>query len=1489
MERRFAFFLLVIILGLVGPVAAPAQTLTINSPADQAHLPLTNLEFFNLTWSCTQSVTQLEIWVNGTPYCSTCGSGFSGTYTLDSWLDPPFYGTQCGHTLQLRGLVGSQWIYSAPVVIYDESWPFKTCLGPPSCAVSAMGGPVDVATGKMYYDREDLRIEGPLPLVFTRRYNHSSRATLGPFGYGWTHSYNMALTFLTGAIQLRDAEGKNVLFPKKATSGYDDNRRFHLTLAVVTGGYRVTAKDQTKYNFNSSGKLTSIVDRNGNTLTMAYDASNRLSTVTDPFGRAFTLGYDASSRITSLTDGTRTVTYGYTDGQSNLNSATYPGAQTWAYAYGAAPANHRPETISDPMGHVVEAITYDLSDRVATWSRQGGAEQLTFTYTSATQTNVTNSVGAVTTFTLDPYNGVATAVSGPGCSSCGQGTNESYLLDAYFNKTRITDGNGNITKQTFDSYGDVLTKTEAFGTALARTTTYTYDPTYHFVASVTVPSVDTPAQNRVETFGYDAANGNLLTDTLSGYSNGTAFSRTTTRTYNGHGLVLTEDGPRTDLSDVTTYAYYADADPDATKRGRLRTVTNALGHVTTVNGYTLSGRATVTVDPNGVERDDCYDALDRLCGVTVKGPTPAEDLVTTYALNADGLPGSVTLPNGNTVAYTYDAVHRLTEITDQPGNKTVYSYDTESRRTREEFRDPLAAVKRFTNYAYDSYNRLQYVYYNAVVPPGGGSIYWEYAYDNAGNRKSVKDPLGHFTCFEYDALNRKTKTHQYLGTPPAACLGTCTLPSCTDLLTQYGYDTQDHVKTVTDPGGLVTTYSVDDAAEVWRQVSPDTGTTNYTRDSAGNLTAKTNANAVTETRTYDALNRLTALTYPDTTNNVAYSYDSAGVTNGIGRRTGMADPAGSTVFSYDFAGRLVQENRTPAGQSNVFTQYAYDKNGNLTGGTCPSGRTVTFTINTSDQVTAASAIVNGTSTALASAIAYAPFGPHTGITFGNGLADGRSFDTRYRLGTWTLGSLISKTYAWQDDDNITGITDNLLPANNRAFGYDAIHRLTSPVTGPWGAGSYSYDANGNRLTKVEGASSTTYTYTAGTNRLATATGSEPGTYGYDANGNTTGDGTHTYQYSQRDRLATADSGATATYAYDGDGRRVQKTAGGVTTLFFYDPDGKLLEEYIPATGAGKDYVWLPGTYEPLARVDFSLAETDNGDVLRCTKASPNVHLDWTLDATAGPFTLKRSLSFTFSSPQYLGPAQTAKTYDDPVLTNTTNYAYEAFRRTLADTLYFYHADHLGTPIAMTNGAGALVWRAEHTPFGGIYALTVGTVPNNLRFPGQYLDAETGLAQNYYRDYKHNTGRYWEPDPLSVNAGARNLLLPVQRFLVDKTLYVYVNNDPQVQSDPKGLLSQPLPGYGPCVLGCLQATLKDDLRRLGCCAAAAAGGGIGIGLTICAIIAAFEPELLPIYPQCALLASGSTVAIGVGACLFHFEVSAAARLAGCMIGCRGAGR
>ena len=97
------------------------------------------------------------------------------------------------------------------------------------------------------------------------------------------------------------------------------------------------------------------------------------------------------------------------------------------------------------------------------------------------------------------------------------------------------------------------------------------------------------------TYTYDAS-GNLLTRTELDTS--TNAARTWTYTYNSFNKVLTEDGPRTDLSDITTYAYYTCT--TGTECGQLHTATNALGHVTTYNTYNVHGQPLTITDPNGV-------------------------------------------------------------------------------------------------------------------------------------------------------------------------------------------------------------------------------------------------------------------------------------------------------------------------------------------------------------------------------------------------------------------------------------------------------------------------------------------------------------------------------------------------------------------------------------------------------------------------------------------------------------------------------------------------------------------------------------------------------------------------------------------------------------------------------------------------------------------------------------------------------------------------
>ncbi|MFZ2631128.1 MAG: RHS repeat-associated core domain-containing protein, partial [Desulfosalsimonadaceae bacterium] len=69
---------------------------------------------------------------------------------------------------------------------------------------------------------------------------------------------------------------------------------------------------------------------------------------------------------------------------------------------------------------------------------------------------------------------------------------------------------------------------------------------------------------------------------------------------------------------------------------------------------------------------------------------------------------------------------------------------------------------------------------------------------------------------------------------------------------------------------------------------------------------------------------------------------------------------------------------------------------------------------------------------------------------------------------------------------------------------------------------------------------------------------------------------------------------------------------------------------------------------------------------------------------------------------------------------------------------------------------------------------VATVENNLRFPGQYYDAETGLHYNWFRYYDPETGRYLRVDPIGFFGGINP--------------YIYCLNGPINLLDPWGLLT-----------------------------------------------------------------------------------------------------
>ncbi|HEK3159012.1 TPA: RHS repeat protein, partial [Pseudomonas aeruginosa] len=148
--------------------------------------------------------------------------------------------------------------------------------------------------------------------------------------------------------------------------------------------------------------------------------------------------------------------------------------------------------------------------------------------------------------------------------------------------------------------------------------------------------------------------------------------------------------------------------------------------------------------------------------------------------------------------------------------------------------------------------------------------------------------------------------------------------------------------------------------------------------------------------------------------------------------------------------------------------------------------------------------------------------------------------------------------------------------------------------------------------------------------------------------------------------------------------------------------------------------------------------------------------------------------------------------------------YDAQGKVGNPTLLYLHGDHLDTPRLATDASGQIAWQWQSDAFGRGEALSQGSTQVNLRFPGQYYDAESGLHYNYFRDYDPETGRYVESDPVET---LRKLNNPEMTFLnsgesmlqatpywehgfTPNHNYTYSDNNPTAKSDKHGLSPNP---------------------------------------------------------------------------------------------------
>ncbi|MGW8369430.1 MAG: golvesin C-terminal-like domain-containing protein, partial [Gammaproteobacteria bacterium] len=280
----------------------------------------------------------------------------------------------------------------------------------------------------------------------------------------------------------------------------------------------------------------------------------------------------------------------------------------------------------------------------------------------------------------------------------------------------------------------------------------------------------------------------------------------------------------------------------------------------------------------------------------------------------------------------------------------------------------------------------------------------------------------------------------------------------------------------------------------------------------------------------------------------------------------------------------------------------YDRDDRLVSVGYPSGRIVEYERDQTGRIIRVQSRTDATSAPmpLASEIAYEPFGPLAGLTYGNGHTTSIGYDQAYRIETidTLAGSAVVQDWSFGRDPvgNITDWSDDAVGSRSQSLSYDALYRLDTAQS-QYGVMDFDYDANGNRKNKLEGAAATTYSYTPATNRLV---GIDDATkrwkLAYDDAGNliskldAAGEG-WLYGYSAGNRLASVsarelkfpDNGrkppteqdtVLATYTYDAFGQRIAATRNARTTLYIYGLNGALLTEVDSDLSRFRDYVYL---------------------------------------------------------------------------------------------------------------------------------------------------------------------------------------------------------------------------------------------------------------------------------------------------------------------------
>jgi RHS repeat-associated protein len=1236
--------------------------------------------------------------------------------------------------------------------------------GPPlGCPVDSLyaGNPINTGSGNKFQRETDFIGGGNFPLRFERYYNSNPATTSSAFGSAsnWRHTYERSI----GSTCVNLSNCNLVVAYRHDGTAYSFTQINNLWEATVdvnlqltqtaNGGWQLTTEDASVETYNSSGQLQSIQNLHGALQTINQNTGTIpivVTTITHSDGRTLVLTTDSANRIVQLQDPSgKLYAYNYDPVTGNLLSVTYPDTSTRSYLYNES--GNVPTGITQT--NLLTGLIDENNNRYATWTydSQGravssqhfatsavGADNVNINYaptscpTGSSCVSVTDAYGTTRTSTLQTVQGVVKSggqsqPAGSGCPAAG--SDLSY--DSSGNTLSRTDFNGNTACYAYDGAGRNLEVARVEGLAPNKacpSNVATYSPAANtnerVIATQWHPTFRFPVQineaGRQTNFSY-YANGNLQTktikDTVNNISRTWNYSYQTVNGVANSGQLISINGPRTDVYDTTSFQYYAAAGPN-NAAGDLQSITNHLSQTTRFTAYDGNGRPTQIIDPNGLVVNLSYYPRGWLNTTVVNGNA------TSYAYYPTGQLQTLTPPDQSTYTYTYDNAHRLTGIADDLGNKISYTLDGLGNITQQTVTNANGAVAKTQTAQFDALGRLQ-----AAI--GALNQTSQYAYDPNGNLETSIDPKNHPAAnYAYDTLNRLQKI-----TDPNSGVS------------RFAYNALDQLFQVLSPNGAFTGYTLDAFGDVLTEASPDRGTLQAGYDLAGNRTSLTDARNITASYTYDALNRLKTVSYPNNSENISYFYDS-GANCGylVGRLCSVIDADGSSMFSYDIQGNLLSAVRYPAAGLNYTTGYQYDSVNRISQITSPGNHTTNYGRDAAGNINNINAQDNQINLNLASLIQTNALGRVTQQSFANGYSSNDSFNTDGQMSgeAEALTSVQTRVAVpvsdWAVAIVAAGLSFLIVRRGKHAQPYSnllLIIGISLSVSGlvfcAYAPESLIYDPNGNVSQRIDGGGTSNVTYDA-LDRLFTETGLLNQTINYDANGNRTADGNGGYTYKTNSNLLLTALGYNVSYDAAG-----HLTFNGVLT-FNYNQAGQVAQVYRGQTLVAQYYYNYQG--------------------LRTRKVVGNVTTLYHYDQN----------KHLLAESDTLGNIQ--KTY---VWRDDTPYAI-IDSSTAQEKVYYLEVDSLNTPRVARDQNGNIVWTWYSDSFGSIQPNQdpdgngVNTVIN-LRFAGQYFDAETGLFYNGNRYYDPKSGRYLQSDPIGLVGGLNT--------------FAYSLNNPLRYTDPQG--------------------------------------------------------------------------------------------------------